>query len=108
MIASAPPRPHLGPTSEACKHATGAVQHSREQFWDGARVALGELQAGDLVFYASDVLDPATIHHLGLYLGGGRMTEAVRAGTFIRYASIDRPGYIGAVRPIVPSAVGAT
>lgn len=81
---------------------------SREQFWDGPRVALGELQPGDLVFYASDVTDPVSIHHLGLYVGGGRMIEAARTGTFIRYASIDRPGYIGAVRPIVRSAVGVT
>jgi cell wall-associated NlpC family hydrolase len=80
---------------------------SREQYWDGPRVALGELQPGDLVFYAHDVTDPGTIHHLGLYVGNGRMIEAARTGTFIRYASIDRPGFIGAVRPKVPSAVGA-
>ncbi len=60
---------------------------------------MSQLQPGDLVFYASDVNDPATIHHLGLYVGDGRMIEAARTGTFIRYASIDRPGYIGAVRP---------
>jgi cell wall-associated NlpC family hydrolase len=72
---------------------------SREQFWDGPHVPLAQLQPGDLVFYADDVTDPATIHHLGLYVGDGRMIEAARTGTFIRYASIDRPGYIGAVRP---------
>jgi len=72
---------------------------SREQYWDGPHVPLAQLQPGDLVFYASDVTDPATIGHLGLYVGGGRMIEAARTGTFIRYASIDRPGYIGAVRP---------
>lgn len=79
---------------------------SREQFWDGPRVALAELQPGDLVFYASDVTDPATIHHLGLYVGNGRMIEAAHTGTVIRYTSIDRPGYIGAVRPTVSIAVG--
>jgi cell wall-associated NlpC family hydrolase len=72
---------------------------SREQYWAGAWVPLAQLQPGDLVFYAHDVTDPATIHHLGLYVGDGRMIEAARTGTFIRYASIDRPGYIGAVRP---------
>jgi cell wall-associated NlpC family hydrolase len=72
---------------------------SRQQFWDGTHVALAQLRPGDLVFYAHDVTDPATIHHLGLYVGDGRMIEAARTGTFIRYASIDRPGYIGAVRP---------
>ncbi len=77
---------------------------SREQFWDGPRVALQELQPGDLVFYARDIADPAIIHHLGLYVGDGRMIEAARTGTRIRYASIDRPSYIGAVRPTVRSA----
>lgn len=81
---------------------------SREQYWNGPKVALADLQPGDLVFYADDITDPATIGHLGLYVGGGRMIEAARTGTFIRYASIDRPGYIGAVRPIVHSTVGAT
>ena len=55
-----------------------------------------------------NITDPTTIHHLGLYVGNGRMIEAARTGTFIRYASIDRPGYIGAVRPIAGSAAGAT
>jgi len=72
---------------------------SQEQFWDGPHVPLAQLQPGDLVFYADDVTDPATIGHLGLYVGDGRMIEAARTGTFIRYASIDRPGYVGAVRP---------
>lgn len=72
---------------------------SREQFWDGSHVPLAQLQPGDLIFYAYDITDPATIHHLGLYVGDGRMIEAARTGTLIRYASIDRPGYIGAVRP---------
>ena len=73
---------------------------ARDQFWDGLHVPLAQLQPGDLVFYADDVNHPATIHHVGLYVGDGRMIEAARTGTFIRYASIDRPGYIGAVRPI--------
>ncbi len=81
---------------------------SREQFWDGPRVPLDQLEPGDLVFYASDTTDPRTIHHLGLYVGNGRMIEAARTGTFIRYASIDRPGYIGAIRPNAGSPAGAT
>ena len=80
---------------------------SREQYWNGPKVALADLQPGDLVFYADDVTDPSTIGHLGLYVGGGRMIEAARTGTFIRYSSIDRPGFIGAVRPFGVVAVSA-
>ena len=79
---------------------------SREQFWDGPRVPLDQLEPGDLVFYARDVTDPATIHHLGLYVGDGRMIEAARTGTRIRFASIDRPGYIGAIRPAASAGAG--
>lgn len=72
---------------------------SREQYWAGPRIPLSQLAPGDLIFYAEDVTDPTTIGHLGLYIGSGRMIEAARTGTLIRYASIDRPGFIGAVRP---------
>ena len=78
---------------------------SREQYWNGPKVALADLQPGDLIFYAEDVTDPSTIGHLGLYVGGGRMIEAARTGTVIRYASIDRPGFIGAVRPVGVAAI---
>jgi cell wall-associated NlpC family hydrolase len=60
---------------------------------------VAQLQPSDLIFYAHDVTDPATIHHLGVYVGDGHMIEAARTGTFIRCAPINRPGYIGAVRP---------
>ncbi len=87
--------------TQAAYSAAGVRLHriAREQFWDGPHLSLAQLQPGDLVFYADDVADPTTIHHVGLYVGAGRMIEAARTGTFIRYASIDRPGYIGAVRP---------
>ena len=88
--------------TQAAYASAGVQLHriARDQFWDGPHVPLAQLQPGDLVFYADDVNDPATIHHLGLFVGDGQMIEAPRTGAFVRYASIDRPGYIGAVRPI--------
>jgi cell wall-associated NlpC family hydrolase len=62
-------------------------------------VPLGRLTAGDLVFYAHDHGDPATIHHVGLYVGGGRMVEAPFTGALVRTSPISRPGYFGAGRP---------
>ena len=60
---------------------------------------LGELAAGDLVFFAYNVRAPSTIHHVGMYIGGGAMVEAPYSGARIRTASIGRRDYIGAVRP---------
>jgi peptidoglycan DL-endopeptidase CwlO len=60
---------------------------------------LADLQPGDLVFYAFDRLDPATIHHVGLYIGDGLMIEAPHTGEVVRTASINRPDYLGATRP---------
>ncbi|WP_406829469.1 NlpC/P60 family protein [Pedococcus sp. KACC 23699] len=62
-------------------HYTGA-QYAQTQ-----RVAISDLQPGDLVFYGSS---GETSHHVGLYVGGGQMIEAPHAGAVVRYASIYR------------------
>jgi peptidoglycan DL-endopeptidase CwlO len=72
---------------------------SRAQWNTGARVGLGSLAPGDLVFFAYNVGDPSTIHHVGMYVGGGAMVEAPYSGASVRIASIGRRDYIGAVRP---------
>jgi cell wall-associated NlpC family hydrolase len=51
------------------------------------------------VFFAYDTSDPATIHHVAMYLGGGLMVEAPFTGADVRISSVGRNGYIGAVRP---------
>ena len=72
-----------------------ALPHSsRLQYAGEAKVALGDLQAGDLVFYATDTADPTTIHHVGMYVGAGRMVEAPHAGADVRTASIYRSGLL--------------
>ena len=72
---------------------------SRAQWYAGPHVGLGELAPGDLVFFAHDVRAPSTIHHVGMYIGGGAMVEAPYTGARVRTASIGRRDYIGAVRP---------
>jgi cell wall-associated NlpC family hydrolase len=39
------------------------------QWYAGTHVSMGELQAGDLVFFATNLADPGTIHHVGMYIG---------------------------------------
>jgi len=70
------------------------------QWVSGPHVPLAQLRRGDLVFYAYDIADPATIHHVGIYLGHGLMVDAPYTGSFVRIDSIYAfPGLIGAVRP---------
>jgi cell wall-associated NlpC family hydrolase len=72
---------------------------SRAQWGAGPRVGLGSLAPGDLVFFAYNSGDPGSIHHVGMYVGGGAMVEAPYFGASVRIASIGRRDYIGAVRP---------
>lgn len=67
------------------------VHFSGAQYDQTARVPLAALQPGDLVFFGDD---PATIHHVGLYVGDGRMIEAPRSGLTVRYSTIHRPGLL--------------
>jgi peptidoglycan DL-endopeptidase CwlO len=72
---------------------------SRAQFGAGPRVGLGSLAPGDLVFFAYNTGNPGSIHHVGMYIGGGAMIEAPYSGASVRIRSIGRRDYIGAVRP---------
>jgi cell wall-associated NlpC family hydrolase len=72
---------------------------SRAQWGAGPHVGLGSLAPGDLVFFARNPGNPGTIHHVGMYIGGGAMIEAPYSGASVRVASIGRRDYIGAVRP---------
>jgi cell wall-associated NlpC family hydrolase len=72
---------------------------SREQWYAGQHVSRPLLQPGDLVFFAFDTSNPRTIHHVGLYVGHGYMINAPHTGAMIRFDPIDKPDYIGAVRP---------
>ncbi len=67
------------------------VHFSGAQYAQTARVPLAALQPGDLVFFGDD---PAAIHHVGLYVGDGRMIEAPRSGLAVRYSTIHRSGLL--------------
>jgi len=51
------------------------------------------------VFFATDVTDPSTIHHVGIYAGNGKMIDAPETGSVVRYDPAFNSQYIGAVRP---------
>jgi hypothetical protein len=72
---------------------------ANDQWYAGAHPSRDQLRPGDLVFFAHDLNDPRTIHHVGIYVGGGYMINAPHTGAVIRYDKIDdAPDYIGATR----------
>nr|WP_246315218.1 C40 family peptidase [Kineococcus aurantiacus] len=77
---------------------TAIPRTSRQQYAALPKVPLDRLQPGDLVFYASGA-DPSTIHHVALYLGGGKVLHAPHSGDVVRVAGVAMPGLYGAVRP---------
>ncbi|MFD0904778.1 C40 family peptidase [Actinomadura sediminis] len=74
------------------------------QYHAGTHVPRHALQPGDLVFFATNPANPATIHHVGVHLGGGRMVHAPQTGDVVRIATwtgnaTRERQYIGATRP---------
>ena len=44
---------------------------ANDQWYAGPQVPRNQLHPGDLVFFAYDLTDPRSIHHVGIYVGGG-------------------------------------
>ena len=74
-------------------------RNSRAQYLALPKVARDELKPGDLVFWARDTGDPATIHHVAIWLGADRVLQAPESGDVVQIAPMDWAGYAGAVRP---------
>lgn len=77
------------------------LRTAQEQFDMGPRVSAGQpLLPGDLVFYGT----PGKIHHVGLYLGNGKMINAPTFGIPVQIDNYRYPGddYAGATRPWLP------
>jgi cell wall-associated NlpC family hydrolase len=83
-----------GLTSWAWAHAGVALPHnSGMQYNATPRVARGDWQPGDLLFFG----DP--IHHVSMYIGNGQTVEAPYTGSQVRVVDASRSDYVGAGRP---------
>jgi len=69
------------------------------QWTSGPHVPLDQLRRGDLLFFGYDRSDPATIHHVGMYVGRGLMVHAPQTGDVVRVESMWRRDLVGATRP---------
>jgi peptidoglycan DL-endopeptidase CwlO len=72
---------------------------SRQQFWAGRQLDAAGLRPGDLLFWATDAANPASIHHVAIYLGQGLMVHAPHTGALVRVDPLRPHGYAGATRP---------
>ena len=83
-----------GLTMWAWARAGVSLPHnSGQQYAATPRVSRSDWAPGDLLFFG----DP--IHHVGMYIGDGRMVEAPYTGSRVRTNSASRPDYVGAGRP---------
>jgi peptidoglycan DL-endopeptidase CwlO len=83
-----------GLTMWAWGKAGVSLPHSSQAQYSGGRhVSRGNIQPGDLVFFGSP------IHHVGIYIGGGRMISAPHSGDVVKIQDAFRSDYAGAVRP---------
>ena len=64
------------------------------QWEDGTRITRAQLRPGDLVFFF-----PPTLHHVGMYVGGGWMVNAPHTGDVVRMRRIDALPIAGYRRP---------
>lgn len=83
-----------GLTMYAWRSAGVSLPHSsRAQYAATKRVDRSELQPGDLVFFGSP------IHHVGMYVGDGKMINSPETGERVGVRSMARRDYTGAGRP---------
>jgi len=99
-----------GATGPASYDCSGLVQRSyamagvalprtsREQARVGKAVDLPDLLPGDLLFWAYNPADLATVHHVAIYLGDGKIVQAPQPGEFVEVTTMWLSGYAGAVR----------
>jgi cell wall-associated NlpC family hydrolase len=83
-----------GLTQKAWASVGVSLEHYTKDQWGSTRsVSRSELKPGDLVFYYSD------LHHVALYIGGGKVVHAPHTGDHVRMATIDRGPIAGYRRP---------
>jgi cell wall-associated NlpC family hydrolase len=83
-----------GLTMAAWATAGVSLPHSSSaQYSSGRHISESELQPGDLVFYYSP------ISHVGMYIGGGKIVNALNPGAGVVISGLHDMPYVGAVRP---------
>jgi cell wall-associated NlpC family hydrolase len=62
---------------------------SQDQFRAGRSVPASQMQPGDLVFFQKN----GDVHHVGIYMGGGKFLHAPHTGDVVKISSLSEPYY---------------
>jgi cell wall-associated NlpC family hydrolase len=63
-------------------------------------VPVSQLLPGDLIFFSTDRNDWRAIHHVGIYIGGGKMVHAPHTGDVVRVSPVWWSEFFGATRVV--------
>jgi cell wall-associated NlpC family hydrolase len=90
-----------GLTQWSYAHAGINLPRTAAQQWNygGPHPSLAQLEPGDLLFWALNTSEPATIHHVAMYIGHGLMIAAPHTGENVQIQPVYLDGFIGAMRP---------
>lgn len=82
-----------GLTLWAYKQVGINLPHYTGSQWNaGTRVSRAELRPGDLVFFHAD------LHHMGMYIGDGKMVHAPQTGDVVKIVPMEGRPFTGGVR----------
>jgi hypothetical protein len=96
-----------GPAAYDCSGLTQAAYRaagvalprtSRQQYLLLPKVPLAQARPGDLLFWATNPRNPATIHHVAIYAGAGMMIDAPRTGSVVTLRRVYSRGLVGVER----------
>jgi cell wall-associated NlpC family hydrolase len=87
-----------------------------DQYGFGTSVPIDQAQQGDLLFYAMDLTKPATIHHVVMYVGSGKVLDAPYTGAYVGIRPLWTNGLLpvawrpfgGLTLPVGAGSTGAT
>jgi cell wall-associated NlpC family hydrolase len=62
---------------------------SQDQFRAGRAIPAAQMQPGDLVFFQKN----GDVHHVGIYMGGGKFLQSPHTGDVVKISSLSEPYY---------------
>jgi cell wall-associated NlpC family hydrolase len=83
------------------------VSRDQYQATKSQQVSPSALLPGDLLFFSSSRIDASKIHHVGMYIGGGKMVHAPTTGDVVKISTVWWSRFFAATRVVrgVPAPV---